>query len=207
MRLEHDLAIRREARDILADDVALGVGDGWHRLVGKALVEIRDVADGRVNVRQIKERSGRLSIFTDVAIRTVSEAVMQRVFDTANYASEASASVCEMCGCEGRLIATDRARTRCQACESDEPARQRVWQEHKTDIREAAAYYILICLKHSRLFPVANIVDRVCVDDRDQRLYLDEIHDRLTWFKAGSRLEGVDEGLRDEFRRLDFVQR
>lgn len=206
MRLESDLEVRREVRDILADDVALGVGDGWHRLVGKALVEIRDVSDGKVNVRQVKERCGALSIFTDAMIRPVSETIMQRVAHIINESSEASASVCEMCGCEGRLIPADRLRVRCQACEADEPERQRVWEEHKTDIREAAAYYILIAIKRSQLFPVANIVDRVCADDRDHRLYLDEVYDRLAWFRAGSWIEGVDERLRDHFRRLDFVR-
>lgn len=206
MRLEIDLAIRREARDVIADDVAIGVGDGWHQLVGRALVKIRDVTDGRVDIRQIKERSGRLSIFTDAMIRSVSETIMQRVSDIINDASEASAHVCEMCGGGGRLIAAARLRVRCQVCEADESERQRIWQEHKTDIREAAAYYILIAIKRSQLFPVANIVDRVCTDDRDHRLYLDEVHDRLTWFRAGSWIEGVDEALRDHFRRLDLVQ-
>ncbi|QOD63818.1 hypothetical protein HGK82_00670 [Ochrobactrum sp. MT180101] len=207
MRLENDIAIRREVGDILADDVSLGVGDGWHRLVGKALVEIRDVTDGKVTVRQIKERVGRLSIFTDVAIRNVSEPVMQRVFDIGEVASAASASVCELCGSEGRVVVAERPRVRCQACEADEHERERVWNEHKTDIRGVAAYYVGVCLEHGRLFPVKNIVMRTCVDDRDHRLFLDEVHDRLTWFRAGSWIEGVDEALRDEFRRLDFGQR
>ncbi|MDX0534400.1 hypothetical protein GOC55_13155 [Sinorhizobium medicae] len=207
MRLENDIAIRRQAHHILSDDVALGIGDGWHRLVGRALVEIQDATDGKVNVRQVKERSGRLSIFTDVMIKGVSETVMHRVFDIGNVASEASATICEMCGGGGRLIKTDRYRVRCQACEADELERARVWQEHKVAIREAAAYYVLVCLEHGRLFPVKNIVTRTCVDDRDHRLWLDEVHDRLTWFRAGSWIEGVDETLRDEFRRLDFGQR
>lgn len=127
MRLEHDLAIRREVRDILAADVALGVGDGWHQLVGRALVKIRDVTDGKVAVRQVKERHGLLSIFTNVMIRG-SETVSHRVFDATNGAADESAFVCEMCGNSGRLIATDRARVRCQACEADDPERERVWR-------------------------------------------------------------------------------
>ncbi|MGO4618542.1 hypothetical protein AB4Z34_21785 [Ensifer sp. 2YAB10] len=206
MRLENDLAIRREARDILAADVALGVGDGWHRLVGKALVQIQDATDGKVNVRQVKERQGLLSIFTDVMIRAVVENVMQRVVDICNDASEASALICEMCGCSGRLISADRLRVRCHACEADEPERERVWREHKSDIREAAAYYLQVCLEHGRLFPVKNIVMRVCTADRDNRLFLDEVHDRLVWWGAGSWIEGVDEALREDFRRLDFGQ-
>lgn len=205
MRLENDLAIRRRVRDILADDVALGVGDGWHRLVGKALVEIQDLTDGKVAIRQVKERSGKLSIFSDVTIRSVAESVLQRVFDIANDASDQSAFVCEMCGSSGRLIAGDRLRVRCQACEADEPARELVWREHKDDIREAAATYVRVCLEHERLFPVANICLRVCIDDRDHRLWLDEVHDRLVWWRAGSWLQGVDEALREAFRRLDFV--
>jgi hypothetical protein len=196
MRLENDLEVRRQVRAILADDVALGVGDGWHRLVGKALVEIQDLTDGKVAIRQVKERQGLLSIFTDVMIRGVGENVMQRVFDVGNTASEASAHRCEMCGRAGRLISADRLRVRCQACEADEPERERVWRDHRGDIQEAAGYYIQVCLEHERLFPVANIVTRVCVEDRDHRLYLDEVHDRLVWFRAGSWIEGVEEGLR-----------
>lgn len=206
MRLENDLAIRREARDVIADDVAIGVGDGWHHLVGRALVKIRDISDGRVNIRQIKERSGRLSIFTDVMIRDTREKVMQRVADICNDSSETSAHVCEMCGGGGRLITTDRLRVRCQACEADEPERERVWREHKGDIREAVATYVRVCLEHERLFPVRNITLRVCAGDRDHRLFLDEIHDRLIWWCAGSWIEGVDEALREPFRRLDFVR-
>ena len=206
MRLEHDLAIRREVRDILSADVAIGVGDGWHPLAGRALVKIRDITDGKVQIRQIKERQGLLAIFTDVMIRGVSKTVEQRVFDVTNAAADQSAFVCEMCGSDGRLIAGDRVRVRCQACASDDPERERVWKAHKTDIQEAAAYYVGVCLEHGRLFPVKNIVTRTCVDDRDHRLWLDEVHDRLTWFRAGSWIEGVDETLRDEFRRLDFVR-
>ncbi|RVO68382.1 hypothetical protein [Sinorhizobium meliloti] len=206
MRLEHDLAVRREVRDILSADVAIGVGDGWHRLVGKALVEIRDATEGKVSIRQVKERRGLLSIWTDVMIRGVSEAAEQRVFDVTNAAAEQSAGVCEMCGCAGRLISEDRLRVRCQACEGDDPERERVWREHKTDIWEAAATYARVCLEHERLFPVANIVMRTCIDDRDHRLWLDEVHDRLVWFRAGSWIEDVDEALRDDFRRLDFVR-
>lgn len=159
MRLEHDLAVRREARDIIADDVAIGVGDGWQHLVGRALVTIRDVTDGKVNARQIKERQGLLSIFTDIMIRG-SETIAQRVFDVTNGAADQSAWVCEMCGCGGRLIAGNRLRVRCQVCEADEPERERVWREHRDDILEAAATYIRVCLEHSRLFPVYNIVTR-----------------------------------------------
>ncbi len=206
MRFENDLAIRREASDVIADDVALGVGDGWYHLVGKTLVKIRDVTDGKVNVRQVKERRGLLSIFTDVMIRDTREKVMQGVADICNDASEASAHVCEMCGGGGRLIAADRLRVRCQACEADEPERERVWREHKTDIWEAAATYVRVCLEHERLFPVANICLRVCNSDRDHRLWLDEVHDRLVWWRAGSWIEGVDEALREPFRRLSFVR-
>lgn len=205
MRLENDLAIRREVRDILADDVAIGCGDGWDRLVGIALVRIRDVIDGKVQVRQIKERQGLLSIFTDAMIRPISEPAMRRVLDIANSAADKSAFVCEMCGASGRISA-ERLRVRCQACEADEPERERVWREHKNDIWEAAATYVRVCLEHERLFPVGNITMRVCADDRDHRLYLDEVHDRLVWWRAGSWLEGVDEALREPFRRLDFVR-
>jgi len=206
MRLENDLAIRREVRDILSADVALGVGDGWHQLVGRALVEIRTVTDGKVAIRQVKERSGKLSIFTDVMIKGVSETGMTRVFDITNAAADQSASVCEMCGNSGRLITTDRARVRCQACEADDPERERVWREHRDGIWEAAATYIRVCLEHERFFPVANIFMPVCVDDRDHRLWLDEVHDRLIWWRAGSWIGGLDEALRDEFRSLDFAQ-
>lgn len=206
MHLENDLAIRRESRDVLADDVALGVGDGWHYLVGIALVKIQDVTDGKVFIRQVKERRGMLSIFTDAMIRSIGEKALHRVADIANDAAERSAIVCEMCGSSGRLITSDRLRVRCQTCEADEPVRERVWREHKDDIREAAATYVRVCLEHERLFPVGNITMRVCIDDRDHRLYLDEVHDRLVWFRAGSWIEGVDEALRDEFRRLDFVR-
>jgi hypothetical protein len=40
MRLENDIAIGREVRDILSDSVAPGVGDGWYHLVGKALCNV-----------------------------------------------------------------------------------------------------------------------------------------------------------------------
>lgn len=204
MRLEHDLSIRREVHDILAADVAIGVGDGWHQLVGRTLVKIRDVTDGKVSVRQIKERSGLLSVWTDIVIRG-SETVAQRVFDITNAAADQSAFVCEMCSNSGRLVTTDRLRIRCQACEADDPERERVWRKRRTDIWEAAAYYVRVCLEHERLFPVENITLRVCADDRDHRLFLDEVHDRLIWWRAGSWIEGVDEALREAFRRLDFV--
>lgn len=207
MHLENDLAIRRQTRDILSDDVALGVGDGWHHLASQALVEIQTATGGKVSGRHVKQRSGKLSIFTDVSIRAVSAAAMQRVFDIANTAAEESAYTCEMCGGHGRLIAVGRLRVRCTACEDDEPARQRVWQEYKANIRDAAAYYVRVCLEHSRLLPVKNIVFRVCLDDRGHRLFLDEVHDRLTWWRAGSWIDGVDEALRTEFRRFDFGRR
>ncbi|AMD59378.1 hypothetical protein AWN88_13980 [Agrobacterium tumefaciens] len=207
MHLENDNAIRRQVRHILQHDVALGVGDGWHRVVGRALLEIQDATDGEVAIRQVKERSGKLSIFTDIMIRGVPENVQQRVFDIGNVASEASASVCEMCGNEGRVVVAARPRVRCQACEADNPERERVWRARREDIWEAAAAYVRVCLEHDRLFPVKNIVMRVCTHDRDHRLFLDEVHDRLTWFRAGSWIEGVNEALREEFRRLDFVRR
>ncbi|WP_312356639.1 hypothetical protein [Agrobacterium sp.] len=206
MRLENDIAIRRHARHVLSDDVALGVGDGWHQLAGRALGEIQDVTDGKVNIRQVKECSGKLSIFTDITIRGVPETVEQRVFDVTNAAADQSAFVCEMCGSDGRLTAGDRLRVRCQACAADDLERERVWKAHKPDIQEAAAYYVGVCLEHGRLFPVKNIVTRTCVDDRDHRLWLDEVHDRLTWFRAGSWIDSVDETMRAEFRRLDFVR-
>lgn len=207
MRLENDIAIRREVHDILSADVALGVGDGWHQLVGRALVEIRTVTDGKVAIRQVKERSGKLSIFTDVMIKGVSETVLTRVFDITNGATDQSASVCEMCGNSGRPITTDRARVRCQACEADDPERERVWRERRKDTWEAAATYIRVCLEHDRLFPVGNITIRVCADDRDHRLFLDEVHDRLVWWRAGSWIEGVGEEQREPFRRIDFERR
>ncbi|WCJ62808.1 hypothetical protein [Agrobacterium tumefaciens] len=207
MRLENDIAIRRQVRHILSDDVALGVGDGLHQLAGRALLEIQDATDGKVNIRQVKERSGKLSIFTDIMIRGVPVTVEQRVFDVTNAAAGQSAFVCEMCGSDGRLTAGDRLRVRCQACAADDPARERVWRAYKPDIQETAAYYVGVCLEHGRLFPVKNIVTRTCVDDRDHRLWLDEVHDRLTWFRAGSWIDGVNEALRDEFGRLDFGRR
>ncbi|MBM7324123.1 hypothetical protein JS562_13515 [Agrobacterium sp. S2] len=72
------------------------------------------------------------------------------------------------------------------------------------DIWEAAATYVRVCLEHERLFPVGNITMRVCADDREHRLFLDEVLDRLVWFRAGSWIEGVDEALRDQFRRIAF---
>ncbi|WP_331373427.1 hypothetical protein [Sinorhizobium chiapasense] len=207
MRLENDIAIRREVLSILADDVALGVGDGWHQLVGKALVGIQDLTDGQVTIRKVSERSGLLTIATDAARSLFDDATMRRVYAITGVATDASASACEMCGCQGRLITTARPRVRCAACGDDEPARQRVWQQHRGGINEAAAYYLRVCLEHSRLFPVANIVVRVCLDDRDHRVYLDEVHDRLVWWRGGSWLEGVDEAVRDQFRRLDFDRR
>lgn len=205
MRLEHDLAIRREVHDILADDVSIAVGDGWHQLVGRTLVKIRDATDGKVSIRQIKERHGLLSIFTDIMIRS-SETIAHRVFDFTNAVSDQSAFVGEMCGCAGRLITADRLRVRCQACEADDPERERVWREHRDDIFEAAATYIRVCLEHGRLFPVENIVMPVCTDDRDHRIFITEVHDRLVWWRAGSWIADVDEALREPFRRLDFVR-
>ncbi|MDQ0318996.1 hypothetical protein QO002_001134 [Pararhizobium capsulatum DSM 1112] len=93
MRLENDLAIRRQAGDILPDDVALGVGVGWHCLVGKPRLEIRDVTDEKTIVRQIKERRDRRSIFTDATCSF--QADMQRVVNIASSATETPASIYE----------------------------------------------------------------------------------------------------------------
>ncbi|PDT81865.1 hypothetical protein [Sinorhizobium sp. BJ1] len=65
MRLENDIAIRRAVADIFPDDVALGIGDGWHRIVGRALSEIRETAGDagvHIEVTHVENRRGNLVI-------------------------------------------------------------------------------------------------------------------------------------------------
>lgn len=207
MRLEHDLAIRREVRAILQDDVAIGVGDGWHRIVGRALVEIRDIADEagvHVGLTHVENKRGSLVIRTDARAQRVPTAVADAIDEIRFNASDRSSMTCEQCGGLGFMIAGDEPRVRCGRCEATEVARQAIRREYREHIAEACRYYISTCLEHQRLFPVRNITMQVCLDDDDHRIFLDEVHERLCWWRAGSWIEGVDEALRDAFRRLDF---
>lgn len=207
MRLENDIAIRRQVRDILPDDVALGVGDGWHRIVARALVEIRDVADEagvHVRLTHVENKRGSLVIRTDARAQRVPTAVADAIDEIRFNASDRSSMTCEQCGGLGFMIAGDEPRVWCGRCEATEVARQAIRREYREHIAEACRYYISTCLEHQRLFPVRNITMQVCLDDDDHRIFLDEVHERLCWWRAGSWIEGVDEALRDAFRRLDF---
>lgn len=108
MHLDRDLQIRRAAGSTLPSDVAIGVGNGWHRLVERALVDIREAAVDRAFVRQVKEKWGLLAIQIDVARASLLEKAVERVFNIMEAATETSRTVCEMCG--GKVILFGRPR-------------------------------------------------------------------------------------------------
>lgn len=198
MHLEHDLAIRQLAVRILSDDIGIGVGDGWRSIVLDAPVVIDEVSRGRAAVRRIGEKMGVLNILLDV--KALDNDATQTVFRTMGLAAE----VCELCGGIGSVRRTGWHRVRCDDCENEELRRRRFAQEYRKDIEEEAAYYIAVCLEHARLFPVENIMLKAFPDVGERRYFIDEVHERLVWWRAGSWIEGIDEALRDNFRSLRF---
>lgn len=204
MHLEHDLEIRIAAGSTLPSDIAIGVGDGWHQLVKRALVDIREVSAGHVFVRQIKEKLGALTIHTDVARSGLSDDIVHQVFRVSAAASEASETVCEMCGVQGRLTKEIPYRVRCDGCEADETRRQAVWGRYRSEISEACRYYVSACVELGRLLPVEEVVMQVSPAEKEHKFFLDEVHDRLCWYRAGSWIDGVEEGMRNRFWRLRF---
>ncbi|MBP2235230.1 ribosomal protein S27AE [Sinorhizobium kostiense] len=208
MHLEIDIAIRRQLGDILPDDVALGVGDGWLGLVGRALLEIRIAAHGRpIKVTQVGQKRGSLLIHTDALAQRVPMAVADAIDEIRFNASDRSATTCERCGSLGFLIRGDEPRVRCGRCEATEVARQAIRQEYREHIEECCQYYIGVCIKTGKLLPVENVIVRVApTTDEEHRILLDEVHERLVWWRAGSWIEGIDEALREPFRKLEFVR-
>ncbi|AWM24095.1 hypothetical protein [Sinorhizobium fredii] len=209
MRLEHDLEIRRAVGSILADEVALGVGDGWHRIVAGALLEIWDIAEAagiHVAITHAENRRGGLVIRTNVRAQRVPTAVADAVDEIRFGASDRASVTCERCGSLGFLIQGAEPRVRCARCEAEEVAREAIRREYRDHIAEACRYYIEACLKHGRLFPVDNVVIRVCLDEEEHRFFVYEVQERLVWWRAGSWIEGIDDAQRDAFRRLDFVR-
>lgn len=209
MRLEHDLEIRRAVGSILSADVAMGVGDGWHRIVARALSEIWDIAEAagiHVAITHVENRRGGLIIRTDVRARCAPTAAADAIDEIRFHASDKAMVTCERCGALGFAIRGEEPRVRCARCESEQSARDAVRHGFPKQTEDACRYYIDVCAEHERLFPVGNIVVRVCADDQGHRLFLDEVHERLIWWRAGSWIEGVDEALREHFRRLHFVR-
>lgn len=209
MRLDHDLAIRRAVGSIISDDVAMGVGDGWYRLVTGALSEIWDTAGEagtHVEVTHIEQKRGSLVIRTTALGRRVPKEAADAINEIRFNAADRSSAVCERCGSLGFVIRGDEPRVRCGRCEAEEVARQAIHQEYRGHVAEACLHYIHVCIEHERLFPVENVVMQVApMDETAHYFFLDEVHERLTWWRACSWIEGVDEALREDFRRLDFV--
>ncbi|MET4687606.1 hypothetical protein [Sinorhizobium fredii] len=209
MHLEHDLEIRRAVRSVLPEDVALGVGDGWHHIVARALKDIRDIADEagiQVEITHVERKRASLVIRTDALGRRVPMDVADPINEIRFYASDRSSMTCERCGRLGFVIAGDEPRVRCGRCEASEVARQAIQQDYRDHIAGECRHYISFCLKAKRLFPVENIVIQVAPTETEQHFLVDEVHERLVWWRAGSWIEGVDERMRVHFRKLGFGQ-
>ena len=86
--------------------------DGWYGLIDKTLSEIEgrrvSVDSSPPAITQIKEKFGLLRVYTmpsDEPIRAILDA-----------AEQASATCCEQCGREGKLVATPFSQVRCENC-------------------------------------------------------------------------------------------
>jgi len=204
MRLHADLAIRRACAPILPDDIALGVGEGWSCIVRDALIDIRDIHPD-IRIRQVKEKMGGLVIYADTRQRRLSWDAGERIEGVRRRASDRSLVTCELCGLEGRLLHASAWRVRCHRCEVEHAARERIVVECSHHVREACAHYVAMSIYCGRLPEVADVVMPVGgLAEREHAWFLDEVHDRLTWWRAGSWIEGVDERLREPFRGLAF---
>lgn len=202
MHLHTDLAIRRACAPILPDDIAIGVGEGWGRIVRDALIGIRDIHPA-IRINQIKEKMGGLVIYADTQQGRLSWNAGERIEAVRRRASDRSLVTCELCGLEGRLLHAGAWRVRCDPCEAEHAARERIIVECAHHVREACAYYIATSLSGGGLSEVADVVMTVGgLTEREHAWFVDLVHDRLTWWRAGSRIDGVDERLREPFRSL-----
>lgn len=115
-----------------------------------------------------------------------------------------SMDVCELCGRPGEIRRVGWHRVRCDGCETEHVRRHEFVGWNRKDIAEAAAYYIDVCLEHGKLFPIGNIMIQLWPDDTERRHFVDEVNDTVCWWRAGSMIQGVNEELREAFRRLRF---
>lgn len=72
------------------------------------------------------------------------------------------------------------------------------------DVIEAAAFYIRVCVEHSRLFPLRNILVVAGgfenADDEDRFIAAVEVI--LDRYRLGENSDGLDDALRNEFGEL-----
>lgn len=168
---------------------------------------IRDVADEagvHIVVTHVEQKRGSLVIRTDALGRRVPMDVADAISEIRFHASDRSLMTCERCGALGFMINDQEPRVRCGRCEGDEVSRRAIQQEYRDHIADGCRYYIGVCIKAARLFPVENVIIQVAPTAEEHRLFVDEVNERLVWWRAGSWIEGVDETLRESFRRLDF---
>lgn len=202
MRLEYDLEVRDLAGDILPDDIGMDIGDGWRNIVIDVVVSLTLFVGRHIVFRKLGEKFGLLDIRCDV--RGLDEDSIRAVHRAAGLARARSANICELCGRPGEVRRTGWHRVRCDGCEAEHLRRREFVTVNRRSIDEAAAYYIAVCLEHQRLFPVENIMIQAWPDDVDRRHFIDEVNTDVGWWRAGSWIEGIDDQLREEFRRLRF---
>lgn len=204
MHLHTDLAIRRACAPIISDDVAIGVGEGWSRIVRDALVSIRDIHPA-IRLQQVKAKMGGLVLFADGRHRRISWQAQEVIDAVRRRASDQSLTTCELCGHSGRLIHAGEWRVRCDGCEAGHGLRQRLASVCVHQVQEACRYYIATSISAGHLSDLERVIMPIGgLSPVEHAWFLDEVHDRLTWWRAGSRIDGVDERLREPFRGLAF---
>ena len=180
------------------------MGEGWGRIVRDALVGIRDIHPD-IRIRQVKEKMGGLVIYADTRQGRLSWDAGERIEGVRRRASDRSLVTCELCAQEGRLLRASAWRVRCDRCEAEHADRERTMLECFEYVRHACAYYIAMSLSGGRLPEVSETVMPVGrLTERERAWFLDLVHERLTWWRAGSWIDGVDERLREPFRGLAF---
>ena len=72
------------------------------------------------------------------------------------------------------------------------------------EIIEAAAFYIDVCLEHSRRFPLRNIlvVASGFRDAEDEDRFVAAVEDIVDRYRLGESFDGLDDALRTLFLRL-----
>ncbi len=203
MRLEYELEIRGLACSILPNGIGMDIGNGWRDIALDAVIGLVETSHGRVKIQKVGEKFWGLDIRLDV--RAIDdEKTIGAIFEITGLARARSMDVCELCGRPGEIRRVGWHRVRCDGCEAEHVRRHKFVGWNRKDIAEAAAYYIGVCLEHGRLFPVGNIMIQLWPDDIDRRHFVDEVNDTVCWWRAGSMIQGVNEELREAFRRLRF---
>lgn len=87
-------------------------GDGWYNLLFDSLSKIINIAPDNFEIVQIKEKFGRLTIYSDNST--------EQIDDIISKAEKASQSICEICGAPGKLSKGNWILTLCETCEKRE---------------------------------------------------------------------------------------